>query len=175
VVAVVGDIQQEKRLGEATEEIERDERPGTRVEGVDGDPAAEEDGGAGGNLDPHQGLALGETYSRRRIGRGGGAGLWERSDTATGSEEARLHARQASEGTRSSTISGFSRQYRLGLFGTSPVPPQSCHIDRVMVGPKGQLADGSETRQLCCSYQRYVSMVARGTSGESSEFGPCRV
>jgi L-aminopeptidase/D-esterase-like protein len=29
------------------------------VEGVDGDPAAEEDGGAGGDLDPHHGVGLG--------------------------------------------------------------------------------------------------------------------
>ena len=41
VIAVVGDIQQEKCLGEASQEVERDERPGARVEGIDGDPAAE--------------------------------------------------------------------------------------------------------------------------------------
>ena len=29
------------------------------VEGVDSDPAAEEDGGSGGDLDPHQGIGLG--------------------------------------------------------------------------------------------------------------------
>ncbi len=59
MVAIVRNVQQQKRLGEAVQKIQGDELPGGRVESVERDPAAGKYRKAKGNLDPHRTVSFG--------------------------------------------------------------------------------------------------------------------
>ena len=170
MVAVVGDVQQEKGLREAAQKIESDKLPGAGLERVEGDPAAEEDGEADGDLDPHGAVGFGgDVAARRRTVRGGGAGPW--------GKKLRWRARcgllqAASEGTRSSMGSGALKiNHRFGhdVTGSSAI----------VSGRSGQLADaagssGECRRRLHRGCQRSLDGSAKydGNQGNSDRMQP---
>jgi len=59
VVAVVGDVQQKERLGEAAQKVEGNKLPWIGPERVERNPAARQDSQARGDLDPHRTVGFG--------------------------------------------------------------------------------------------------------------------
>jgi hypothetical protein len=59
VVAVVGDVQQEKCLGEPAQKIEGNKPPRIRLECVEGNPAARQNRETHDDFDPHRAVSFG--------------------------------------------------------------------------------------------------------------------